>query len=112
MISRVVAFFLLLILHFSCSSDNATLKVKGSDTEVNLAVRLAESFHDVNPEDFCFHLRRRIRPGDRLLLNGTADIANSSRSINRDELELFKKRELAIDSFVFALDAIAIRGGR
>jgi phosphate transport system substrate-binding protein len=41
------------------------------------------------------------------LLNGNADIANSSRRINTEEIELFAARGVEIDSFVFAQDAIA-----
>ena len=41
------------------------------------------------------------------LLNGTADIANSSRSINSGEIELFEQQESSIDSFIFGQDAIA-----
>lgn len=36
----------------SCSRENNTIKIKGSDTEVNLAVLLAENFHEDNPEVF------------------------------------------------------------
>jgi phosphate transport system substrate-binding protein len=41
------------------------------------------------------------------LLNGTADIANSSRSIKPEEIRLFQKMGAPIDSLVFAKDAIA-----
>jgi phosphate transport system substrate-binding protein len=41
------------------------------------------------------------------LLNGQADIANSSRELNPQELDLFKKRGIELDTFVFAEDAIA-----
>jgi phosphate transport system substrate-binding protein len=41
------------------------------------------------------------------LLNGNADIANSSRSIKTAELELFQTQHIEIDSFIFAQDAIA-----
>jgi phosphate transport system substrate-binding protein len=40
-------------------------------------------------------------------VNGTTDIANSSRRLNEKELELFLKQKIQIDSFVFAQDAIA-----
>lgn len=42
-----------------------------------------------------------------LLLNGTAGIANSSRSINSEEIELFEQQGSSIDSFIFGQDAIA-----
>ncbi len=91
----------------SCREDFKTLKIKGSDTEVNLAVQLAESFHDVNPEIFVSISGGGSGLGIASLLNNTADIANSSRSINDGEIELFKKKGEQIGAFIFAQDAIA-----
>jgi phosphate transport system substrate-binding protein len=99
--------FFLVVLLSSCSQDNKTIKVKGSDTEVNLAVQLAESFHQINPEVFVSISGGGSGLGIASLLNGTADVANSSRSINKDEIELFEKEPAQIDSFIFAQDAIA-----
>jgi phosphate transport system substrate-binding protein len=42
----------LVVLLWSCNHDLKTIKIKGSDTEVNLAVQLAEAFHDIHPNDF------------------------------------------------------------
>ncbi len=100
-----VVFFALLIT--SCSSDYDTIKVKGSDTEVNLAVQLAESFHQINSEIFVSISGGGSGLGIASLLNGTADIANSSRAVNEKELELFLQKGIQIDSFIFAQDAIA-----
>lgn len=91
----------------SCSKDNHTIKIKGSDTEVNLAVQLAESFHTIHPGIFVSISGGGSGLGISSLLNETGDVANSSRSINSGETELFKKRGVQIDSFVFAQDAIA-----
>lgn len=100
-------FLLLLISFFGCSSDNGTIKIKGSDTEVNLAVLLAEQFHFENSELLVSVSGGGSGLGIASLLNGNADIANSSRRIKYSELELFKNRKIEIDSFVFAQDAIA-----
>ena len=91
----------------SCSGDNQTIKIKGSDTEVNLAVLLAESFHKVNADVFVSISGGGSGLGIASLLNGTADIANSSRSIKNEEINLFKDKGEQVDSFVFAQDAIA-----
>ncbi|MDR6563560.1 MULTISPECIES: PstS family phosphate ABC transporter substrate-binding protein [unclassified Arcicella] len=99
--------FLLLFLLFSCSHNDDTIKIKGSDTEVNLAVQLAESFHQTNSEVFVSISGGGSGLGIASLLNNTADIANSSRSINKVEIDLFKQRGIPIDSFIFAQDAIA-----
>lgn len=96
-----------MVLLISCARDNGTIKIKGSDTEVNLAVQLAESFHDVNAKIFVSISGGGSGLGIASLLNGTADVANSSRSIKKEEIELFRKQGVTIDSFIFAQDAIA-----
>lgn len=101
-------FFLILIsLVAACTSENETIKIKGSDTEVNLAVLLAEEFHTHRPELLVSVSGGGSGLGIASLLNGNADIANSSRSIKKSEIELFKKKKIQIDSFLFAQDAIA-----
>jgi phosphate transport system substrate-binding protein len=100
-------FFCLIVLLESCSPDDKTIRIKGSDTEVNLAVQLAESFHRTNSGIFVSITGGGSGLGIASLLNSTADIANSSRSINKTEVELFEKQGAQIDSFVFAQDAIA-----
>lgn len=97
----------LIVLLFSCSEDNKTIKIKGSDTEVNLAVQLAENFHTINSEVFVSISGGGSGLGIASLLNGTADIANSSRRITHQEIELLEEKGSQIDSFIFAQDAIA-----
>jgi phosphate transport system substrate-binding protein len=98
---------LLLTFFFSCSRNNDTIKIKGSDTEVNLSVVLAEQYHKENDAVLVSISGGGSGLGIASLLNGNADIANSSRSIKHTELDLFKQRKIEIDSFVFAQDAIA-----
>jgi phosphate transport system substrate-binding protein len=103
---KCVWFFLIILLQ-SCTGKDKTIKIKGSDTEVNLSVQLAESFHAYKQEVFVSVSGGGSGLGIASLLNGTADIANSSRRINVKELELFKKERVELDSFIFAQDAIA-----
>jgi phosphate transport system substrate-binding protein len=98
---------LLVTLFCSCSQNNETIKIKGSDTEVNLAVVLAEEFHKVNGDVLVSVSGGGSGLGLASLLNGNADIANSSRSMKQTEFELFKQKKTEIESFVFAQDAIA-----
>ena len=100
-------FISLIAVLLSCSRDHKTIKIKGSDTEVNLAVQLAESFHKINPGVFVSISGGGSGLGIASLLNGTADVANSSRSINNSEIALFQNKGSQIDSFIFAQDAIA-----
>lgn len=99
--------FLFILFIWSCSPDNSTIKIKGSDTEVNLAVQLAESFHQTNSAVFVSISGGGSGLGIASLLNNTTDIANSSRSIKNQEIKLFEQKGISIDSFVFAQDAIA-----
>lgn len=99
--------FCLCILLSSCNKDNKTIKIKGSDTEVNLAVQLAEAFHNYKSDVFVSISGGGSGLGIASLLNGTADIANSSRSIKKEEIAIFQQKNTAIDSFIFAQDAIA-----
>jgi phosphate transport system substrate-binding protein len=100
-------FFCLFIVLSSCKQDDKTIKIKGSDTEVNLAVQLAEAFHEHNSDVFVSISGGGSGLGIASLLNGTADVANSSRSIKEEEIEIFQHKNTPIDSFIFAQDAIA-----
>jgi phosphate transport system substrate-binding protein len=100
------AFCLMLFLS-ACSQDTKTIKIKGSDTEVNLAVQLAEAFHGVNSDVFVSISGGGSGLGIAALLNATTDIANSSRGIKAEEIALFQQKNTLIDSFIFAQDAVA-----
>jgi phosphate transport system substrate-binding protein len=104
---RWLILVLAVVTCFSCVRDDTSIKIKGSDTEVNLAVRLAEAFHNENSQILISISGGGSGLGIVSLLNGTADIANTSRSINADELVLFKEKSIQLDSFPFAQDAIA-----
>lgn len=102
-----LSLILLTLVLGSCSRSQNTIKIKGSDTEVNLAVMLAEAFHTENSKMLVSISGGGSGLGIASLLNGTADIANSSRRINAEELELFHEMEIQLDSFIFAQDAVA-----
>jgi len=103
---RPLLLFILLIAT-GCNRTNKTLKIKGSDTEVNLVAELAEEFHKTMPDRYVSISGGGSGLGIASLLNGQADIANSSRTLNEEEKRLFRKRNIALDTFVFAEDAIA-----
>ncbi|MDF7821398.1 substrate-binding domain-containing protein [Runella sp. MFBS21] len=100
--------FGLLLGMIACSSDTEFLRLKGSDTEVNLSVLLAEAFYKQNQS-----LQLSVSGGGSglgiaALMNGLTDIANSSRPMNLEEERLFKEKKKEIIPYVFAHDAIAI----
>lgn len=97
----------LIILLTSCSDSGKSIKVKGSDTEVNLAVSLAENFYKVH-QDFSVAISGGGSGlGIASLLNGQTDIANSSRPLNTEEVSLLKAKGIPICTVVFAEDATA-----
>lgn len=98
---------LFIVLLVSCSNANKSIKVKGSDTEVNLAVSLAENFYKVH-QDFSVAISGGGSGlGIASLLNGQTDIANSSRPLNAEEVSLLKGKGIQIRTVVFAEDATA-----
>lgn len=96
-----------LLLLMGCSNSDKAIKVKGSDTEVNLAVKLAENFYIENPDFSVAISGGGSGLGIASLLNGQADIANSSRPLNPEEKQLFAEREIVLRTVVFAEDATA-----
>jgi phosphate transport system substrate-binding protein len=74
---------------------------------VNLAVQLVESFQQENNQLVISVSGGGSGLGIASLLNGNAHIANASRRINEEELVLFREKNIELDSFVFAQDAIA-----
>jgi phosphate transport system substrate-binding protein len=81
--------------------------MKGSDTEVNLAVNLAEQFTPLDPNFNISISGGGSGLGITSLLNGQADIANSSRPLSENEIEQFKAKNIELRSVVFAEDATA-----
>lgn len=81
--------------------------MKGSDTEVNLAVNLAERYTQID-QDFSIAISGGGSGiGITSLLNGQADIANSSRPLSDDEKERFAKQDIKLRTVIFAEDATA-----
>lgn len=94
-------------MFLSCSDNKHTIKMKGSDTEVNLSVNLAESF-STQRKDFSIAISGGGSGlGVTALLNGQADIANSSRPLTEEEEDLFKEKNIPLRTIVFAEDATA-----
>ncbi|MEJ7557930.1 MAG: substrate-binding domain-containing protein [Pedobacter sp.] len=91
----------------SCANNSQSIKVKGSDTEVNLAVTLAENFYKINNDYSLSISGGGSGLGIASLLNGQTDAANSSRPINEEEEKLFKIKNIRLRTVVFAEDATA-----
>ncbi len=86
----------------------AYIQNKGSDTIVNLALAWAERYQQENS-----HIRISVTGGGSgtgiaSLMNGTVDIANSSRNIKDEEIAEAKLRGVDPVEYVIARDAIAV----
>lgn len=92
----------------ACSIDPGILKIKGSDTEVNISVILAEAYFAQHPESRISISGGGSGVGIAALMNGLADMANSSRPISAYEENLCRERGVELIPVVFAQDALAV----
>ena len=102
---------LTLLLMTGCAkkeADKLAIRVKGSDTEVNLVQRLAESFMEKNPEISMAVTGGGSGVGIAALINKQTDIANSSRTMKNEEIKQAKDRGVDPVAIVFALDGLAL----
>ncbi len=107
-VMKKLLFYILTLFLFSCSDSENSVKIKGSDTEVNLAVELAEKFHTNNTDQSLAISGGGSGLGIASLYNGQADIANSSRPLSEDEVRMFAEKGIELITNVFAEDATAI----
>lgn len=99
--------FAISILTVAACSRHSSIKMKGSDTEVNLAVNLAEHYTRLDPDFSIAISGGGSGLGITSLMNGQADIANSSRPLSDKEIKQFKDKNIDVVTVVFAEDATA-----
>lgn len=85
-----------------------TILVKGSDTEVNLALALAERYMEKDSLISIAVTGGGSGMGIAAMINGKTDIANSSRPMKPSEMRLARERGVDPVATVFAVDALAI----
>lgn len=81
---------------------------KGSDTLVNVAQAWAETYQEVNPSVVVAVSGGGSGTGIAAMINGTVDIANSSREIKEEELELAREQGQNPVEHVVGWDALAV----
>lgn len=87
----------------------STLTIKGSDTLVMLAQRLAEAFMHKNPGLTVQVTGGGSGTGIAALINGTTELANSSRPIkDRERAHVKTTRGVEVVEHKVAIDAIAV----
>jgi phosphate transport system substrate-binding protein len=89
-------------------SSRALIQNKGSDTLVNVAQTWAEAYKKVNPRVAVAVTGGGSGTGISALINGTVDLANSSRRMSAQELQLARQRGVEPREFVVGYDALAI----
>jgi len=85
-----------------------SVKVKGSDTMVNLAQSWAEKYMEVKPAVFLAVTGGGSGTGLSSLISGTCDIAMSSREIKEKEIALAGQKGIAPYEIKVALDGLAV----
>jgi phosphate transport system substrate-binding protein len=81
---------------------------KGSDTLVNVAQAWAESYASVAPETVVAVSGGGSGTGIAAMINGTVDIANSSRKMKDSEIELARGNGNEPIEYVVGYDALAV----
>jgi phosphate transport system substrate-binding protein len=88
--------------------NSHSIQIKGSDTMVNLGQAWAEEFMATHPEVSIAVTGGGSGTGIAALINGTTDIANTSRKIKQKELDDAQKSGYYPEEFKTAIDALAV----
>lgn len=86
----------------------SVITVKGSDTMVNLAQKWAEVYMQNNPGVSIQVTGGGSGTGVAALLNGTTDLATSSRELKENEYETARSKGVEPKVFEVALDGLAV----
>ncbi len=89
-------------------SGRQVLQNKGSDTLVNVAQAWAEEYQTVNPTVAIAVTGGGSGTGIAALINGTVDIANSSRSMKDREIDLARQNGNEPVEHIVGYDALAV----
>ncbi len=90
------------------NTAQASIEDIGSDTLVNLALAWAEAYMAQHPEVRISVTGGGSGTGIAALINGTANIANASREIKKEEVDEAQKNGITPVQFTVARDAIAV----
>ena len=104
----VVAFSIFCVGVLPVQAKEKMIQIKGSDTIVNLSQAWAEEFMKENPQTSLAVTGGGSGTGIAALINGTTDIATSSRKIKKKELDDAQKAGYYPEEFKVAIDALAV----
>lgn len=97
-----------LALTAACGKKDASLKVAGSDTMVQLGQGLVKAYMAANPGKSASVQGGGSGTGIAALLNGSTDIASASREMKPKEWDIAKSKGIEIREYVIGLDALAV----
>ncbi len=89
-------------------SDRLIVQNKGSDTLLNVAQAWAETYSSVNPAVSVAVTGGGSGTGISAMINGTVDVANSSREMRDSELEAARANGVEPVEFIVGYDALAV----
>jgi phosphate transport system substrate-binding protein len=90
------------------AGSRVLIQNKGSDTLVNVAQAWAENYKDVNPGVAIAVTGGGSGTGISSMINGTVDIANSSRKMKAKEIEMARANGVEPVEHVVGYDALAV----
>lgn len=103
-----IAITALMLLAATNSHAKDTIQIKGSDTMVNLGQVWSEEFNKKHPDVNVSVTGGGSGTGIAALINGTCDIAESSRAIADKELKQAESKGIKPTQDIVALDGLAI----
>lgn len=105
---KILASMCALTLSISSFASNKILQIKGSDTILNVSQSIAENYMQNNKEAKIAVVGGGSGVGISSLINGTADIAMSSRDIKKSEIDAASAKGITIKEVVLGHDGITI----
>jgi phosphate transport system substrate-binding protein len=106
---RNILFLIFIMMGCSKRENVLIIQNKGSDTLVNLAQAWAEEYKKVHPKVAIAVSGGGSGTGIAALINGTVDIANSSRAMKDEEkAEALKNNGKDVSEFIVGMDALAV----
>ena len=109
--NRMFGALLVLLVALACGGADGRRTViqnKGSDTIVFVALAWAESYGDINPSVAVAVNGGGSGTGISAMVNGTVDIANTSRAMTEGEIEEARSRGIDPIEHVVGFDALAV----
>ena len=106
----LIGFFSLILTVTYCAPATARtlLQNKGSDTMVHAVQSWSEAYHKVDPQTGIVVNAGGSGTGIAALINGTVDIANTSRAMTTEEIARARKRSQDPVQHLVGYDAVAV----